>query len=298
MLAADSALTPAELESARAEAAARRADLERAQVDLRESRIQAPFAGTLGRVRVVVGQVVAPGTERTTLTDLDTLEIEIGVPERYLAELAGDLQWIDEDLTPSAGGVASALRQSWPAFLELEQPLCGSGAVIADARAGAATLRPGWVRRDVARAAIILDVEARFWSVVMARDVLAVEREVLMVLEEAVRLEKARAASGAATPLDLVQAKTATANRGSAVLGAKRDLRIIWEQFLAALGAPPDPPQGPERPDRAGRRADCQARRGDTSRGTPARGVSRTLTAASDCGRGRSRPGPSPRRRR
>lgn len=87
-LAADGALTTAELERARAEAAARRADLERARVDLREARIRAPFAGTLGRRTVAVGQVVAPGTQLTTLTDLDTLEIEIGVPERYLAELA------------------------------------------------------------------------------------------------------------------------------------------------------------------------------------------------------------------
>jgi outer membrane protein TolC len=149
--------------------------------------------------------------------------------------LSGDLQWLDDGLIPSSGGVAFALRQSWSAFLELEQNLLGGGGSFA-AAAGHSDLRAARAGADEIRAQTAAEVERRFWSVALAREVLAIEVAAEAVLAEAVRLEEVRERSGAATPLDVLRARTAAANRRAAVLGAERGLRVAWEEFLATLG--------------------------------------------------------------
>ncbi len=149
--------------------------------------------------------------------------------------LSSDLQWLDDGLIPSAGGVAFALRQSWSAFLEVEQNLIGGGGSFA-ASAGGSDLRAARARAEEIRAQTAVEVERRFWSVALAREVLAIEVAAEAVLEEAVRLEEVRERSGAATALDVLRARTAAANRRAAVLGAQRSLRVAWEEFLAVLG--------------------------------------------------------------
>ncbi len=71
-----------------------RADLERAVAQLAETearlanmRIQAPFDGTIGILRVKVGDYVEPGDAIATLQNLDALEIDFTVPARYYPQL-------------------------------------------------------------------------------------------------------------------------------------------------------------------------------------------------------------------
>jgi RND family efflux transporter MFP subunit len=87
-LAAEGAVADHELERSRATAIAAEAAVERARVGMREARVRAPFAGTVGRRLLSPGQWVTPGTLLTTLTDTDELEIEAAVPERFVAALA------------------------------------------------------------------------------------------------------------------------------------------------------------------------------------------------------------------
>jgi membrane fusion protein (multidrug efflux system) len=67
-----------------------RADLQAAMAQLAEiearidnKRIRAPFAGTLGIMRVRLGDYVESGTPITTLQDLSELELDFTVPARY-----------------------------------------------------------------------------------------------------------------------------------------------------------------------------------------------------------------------
>lgn len=76
-----------ELEQARAHAAAAEASLRsaRAQVSARAVELQfftvrAPFAGTVGEVKVRVGDFVAASTNLTTLAQADVLEVNVAVP--------------------------------------------------------------------------------------------------------------------------------------------------------------------------------------------------------------------------
>ena len=75
-----------------------RADLERARAQLAETearlankRIEAPFAGTLGILRVDVGDYLAPGTVIAALQDHTELEVDFTVPARHAPKLRAGL---------------------------------------------------------------------------------------------------------------------------------------------------------------------------------------------------------------
>ncbi len=75
-----------------------RADLDAATASLAEieaklanKRIAAPFAGTLGILKVKTGDYIESGTPITTLQDLSRLEVDFSVPERYYPMLRDGL---------------------------------------------------------------------------------------------------------------------------------------------------------------------------------------------------------------
>jgi len=101
-LAAQKVLSDADLENARtkvqvleAQLNAAHAVFEQAEVDLENTRVRAPFDGTVLRKDAEVGEIVAPssaggGLTRTaivTMADLATLEVEVDVNEAYIAQI-------------------------------------------------------------------------------------------------------------------------------------------------------------------------------------------------------------------
>ena len=83
------------LEVATAQANAGRAQVRLAQANLENTRVRAPFTGTVLRKDAEVGEIVAPssaggGLTRTaivTMADLSTLEVEVDVNEAYIAQI-------------------------------------------------------------------------------------------------------------------------------------------------------------------------------------------------------------------
>ncbi len=63
------------------------AQLAETEARLENKRIHAPFGGTLGIIRVKVGDYVEPGTVIATLQDLEELEIDFTVPARHYPRL-------------------------------------------------------------------------------------------------------------------------------------------------------------------------------------------------------------------
>ena len=103
-LRAQNLLSDAELENAQtklevatAQAKATRAQVSVAQANLENTRVRAPFTGTVLRKDAEVGEIVAPssaggGLTRTaivTMADLSTLEVEVDVNEAYIAQIGG-----------------------------------------------------------------------------------------------------------------------------------------------------------------------------------------------------------------
>lgn len=78
-----------------AQAAAARAQVKLAEANLENTRVRAPFSGTVLRKDAEVGEIVAPaaaggGLTRTaivTMADLQTLEVEVDVNEAYIAQV-------------------------------------------------------------------------------------------------------------------------------------------------------------------------------------------------------------------
>ncbi len=74
------------------------AQVELARVNLENTRVRAPFDGTVLRKDAEVGEIVAPssaggGLTRTaivTMADLGSLEVEVDVHEAYIAQIRGD----------------------------------------------------------------------------------------------------------------------------------------------------------------------------------------------------------------
>lgn len=55
---------------------------------LKDARVTAPFSGITGARKVSPGQVVSKSTSLTMLVDLDTVKVEVGIPERYLGQVS------------------------------------------------------------------------------------------------------------------------------------------------------------------------------------------------------------------
>ena len=63
------------------------ASLDLKKRELKDTRIYAPFAGVIGARQISPGQVMMRSAILTWLVDLDTVKVEVNVPERYLREL-------------------------------------------------------------------------------------------------------------------------------------------------------------------------------------------------------------------
>jgi RND family efflux transporter MFP subunit len=122
-------LSDAELESAQtrldvsvAQANAGRAQAKLAEATLENTRVRAPFSGTVLRKDAEVGEIVAPssaggGLTRTaivTMADLSTLEVEVDVNEAYIAQVTnGQPARITLDAYPDTS-FAGRVRQVVP----------------------------------------------------------------------------------------------------------------------------------------------------------------------------------------
>lgn len=81
-------VTASERDDAVSEREVLRAEARRLEVRLEKTRINAPFAGTLGLRRVSPGDLIEADTLITTLQTVADLKVDFSVPERYRALLA------------------------------------------------------------------------------------------------------------------------------------------------------------------------------------------------------------------
>ena len=97
----NNAISKTEVLAQRAQVAIAKARLNVAQANADDHYLQAPFAGTVGLIDFSRGKMVAVGNELLTLDDLSQMELDLQVPERYLAQL-------------TLGMPVTATSQAWP----------------------------------------------------------------------------------------------------------------------------------------------------------------------------------------
>jgi membrane fusion protein (multidrug efflux system) len=86
-LLADNLISQQEFDTASATFAANQAAVELRRREMKDTRIVAPFAGIAGARLVSAGQVISKSSQLTSLVDLDTVKVEVNVPERYLKQV-------------------------------------------------------------------------------------------------------------------------------------------------------------------------------------------------------------------
>ncbi len=83
----DKLISQQEYDQASATHAANEAGVDMRRRELKNARILAPFGGIAAARLVSPGQVISRSSPLTTVVDLDTVKVEVNVPERYLGEL-------------------------------------------------------------------------------------------------------------------------------------------------------------------------------------------------------------------
>lgn len=81
------AVTQTELDAQRASVNVAKARLTAAKAAVQDHQLKAPFAGTLGIIDLNLGEMVAVGTPVLHLDNLTTMQLDLFVPERYLASI-------------------------------------------------------------------------------------------------------------------------------------------------------------------------------------------------------------------
>lgn len=81
------AITQEMLQQQQARVASLRTELEALQVELARYQLHAPFQGDLGAHQLIAGQLVDAGSVLTHLDQLDVMQVEFTLPERYLPHL-------------------------------------------------------------------------------------------------------------------------------------------------------------------------------------------------------------------
>src|SRR5262245_93747 len=84
------AISQQEMDQAKSDLEAKKAELDLIKAQLKETVITAPFDGVMGERMVSLGQYVNQGTTLTFLISQDPMKAEFRVPERYLGQLADD----------------------------------------------------------------------------------------------------------------------------------------------------------------------------------------------------------------
>lgn len=138
--------TNATLDTVQAAFRAAEAQVARAEAVVEQRQVTAPFAGTIGLLRVDIGQYVQPGTIIATLQDLSTMRVDFTLPEQNLPVLAigqGFSLRSDEDDQVFAGRISGIDPRVDPATRLVA--LRGTVETV-----GGGTLTPGqFVRLDI-----------------------------------------------------------------------------------------------------------------------------------------------------
>jgi membrane fusion protein, multidrug efflux system len=115
-LASQRSASEQQLDEARSKEIAARARLEGVEARLKDRLIRAPFSGVLGFRMISPGELVTPGTEITTLDDIETVKVDFTVPERFVSSLREGMQvisrstaWGDRDFVGTVGAIGNRI---------------------------------------------------------------------------------------------------------------------------------------------------------------------------------------------
>ncbi|MDR3537209.1 MAG: TolC family protein, partial [Acetobacteraceae bacterium] len=123
--------------------------------------------------------------------------------------------------------------------IQLKQPLYSGGATVAGTARAEADVRAGRADLLGTEQTVLMDAATAYDDVMRARTLLALDREIELLLRRKLREITLRMQAGQLTQTDIDQTASRLAAAASARMGAEGDLAAANARFLAAVGRPP-----------------------------------------------------------
>lgn len=164
------------------------------------------------------------------------LKIEARAANFPTISIAGNIEKIDEDRLPELNGAAFGTDTNWTADIIAEQT------IFAGARNYA-----GWSKAKYLEQAskyefqgvvndVLLQVQERFYALILASKQVKVQEEELKLLEEILKNERAKLEVGTVSDFTVLRAEVALANSRTPLIRSQNDLRLSYEELAKVLG--------------------------------------------------------------
>ena len=158
-----------------------------------------------------------------------------------------NLQQMDKDRIEIFNGMQFGTQNDWGVNLEVRQAIYTGGKVDSGIKRQKALEEAAVVEMQGTINDVLLEVRERFYAVLLARSLLAVQEQNLQLLEEELRTEKYRFEAGTVPSFNVLRAEVSLANARPALIHARHQDRIAVEELRKAIGLAP-PATGGARP--------------------------------------------------
>lgn len=161
-------------------------------------------------------------TESTRLPDIEAL---------------GLYQWEESGRSGSFGGSSDPDREQWRAGLQVRQPIYSGGRIYAAVRANRFETEALAAEITAIQSGVMTEIHRQFYDALLAREVIAVQKESINLLGRQLKLARNRFEAGAGPRFDVLQAEVRLANARPPLIRAENNYRNAIDQLRTSLGA-------------------------------------------------------------
>lgn len=170
------------------------------------------------------------------------IERQKGILKSTIGELfpqvvaSGTVTQTDKNRIPTVMGQRFGQETVWDAGVTINQDLYTGGRNYASVQREKLLLEAAeWEYRSALNT-VLADVEARFYGVLLARESIDVQEELVRLREESLKSEEAKFQAGSVSRFNVLRAEVALANSRAPLIRARNDFRLAREELKRALG--------------------------------------------------------------
>jgi len=170
------------------------------------------------------------------IEEQEGLIVEVKAQALPNVALNANYDQLDEGLSDTFGGIFTPNTESWGINLSMRQTIYKGGGVRA-------AIRVQDLLRESARLAlestimdVALDIKTRYYSVLLAREQIAVEEQNIELLEETLVDARNRLDAGSVSDFEVLRAEVLLANAQPALIQRRSAFRIAIDQLRQSMG--------------------------------------------------------------
>lgn len=170
------------------------------------------------------------------------IERQKGVLKSAIGEMlpqvvaSGTVTQVDKNRIPQVGGQRFGQETVWDAGVTVNQDLYTGGRNYTAVQREKLLLEAAEWDYRTALNSILADVQARYYAVLLARESIDVQEELVRLREASLKSEEAKLQAGSVSRFNVLRAEVALSNSRAPLIRARNDLRIAREELKRALG--------------------------------------------------------------